>query len=314
MFDGAAFGKEMVGIVRGYVDKVVAPLVKRLDAIESREPVKGLDGKDGRDGVDGKDADPAAIADLVREEVEKAVAALPKPQDGKSVTAEDLAPLISKSVEAAVSGAVKAIPVPKDGKDGASVTVEDVAPLVDEAVTRAVSAIPVPEDGRDGVDGKDGRDGRDGLDAVTPILKDGVLLFTMSDGSVKEVGRVQGKDGADGAHGRDGIDGLGFDDMSAEYDGERGITFRFERGETVKEFKFSLPVIIDRGVWVEAKEGGYAKGDGVTWAGSFWISQKDENGDKPDGGDGWRLSVKRGRDGKPGKDGEMKTREPVKVG
>ncbi len=273
MFDGAAFGKEMVGIVRGYVDKAVAPLVERLTALEAREPLNGKDGADGRDGSDGKDADPEAIAALVREEVERAVAALPKPQDGKSVTADDLAPLIDQSVSTAVSEAVKAIPVPKDG-----------------------------------------RDGRDGLDAVTPLLKDGVLLFTMSDGSVKEVGQVQGRDGADGAPGRDGADGLGFDDLDVIHDGERGITLRFSRDEVVKEFAFSVPMVIDRGVWSEARDGGYAKGDGVTWAGSFWISQKDGNTDKPDGGDGWRLSVKRGRDGKPGKDGEIKAREPVKVG
>lgn len=272
MFDGAAFGKEMVGIVRGYVERAVAPLAERLASLEAQRPIHGKDGQDGRDGSDGKDVDPEAIAALVRQEVERAVGALPKPQDGKSVGADDVAPLVKEAVAAAVADAVKAIPIPKDGKDG-----------------------------------------RDGLDAVTPLLKDGLLLFTMSDGSVKEVGLVQGQDGKDGADGRDGADGLGFDDMAAEYDGERGLILRFARGEQTKEFSFSMPVVIDRGVWLEEKDGGYAKGDGVTWAGSFWISQKDENGDKPDGGDGWRLAVKRGRDGKAGRDAEIKVHQPVKV-
>lgn len=309
MFNGEAFGKEMVGIVRGFVEKTVAPILSRIEALEAREPVSGKDGKDGRNGIDGKSIDPADLAALVRAEVEKAIAALPKPQDGKSVTVEDVAPMIDKSIAAALCEAVKAIPVPKDGKDGKSVTVDEVAPLVDEAVNRAVAAIPMPMDGRDGVDGKNGCDGRDGLDAVTPILKDGVLLFTMSDGSVKVVGQVQGRDGADGARGRDGNDGLGFDDMTAEYDGERGIVLRFVRGEQVKEFAFTLPVVIDRGVWVEGK--GYSAGDAVTWAGSVWIAQKETN-DKPDGGNGWRLSVKRGRDGKDGVVRDM-TPKPVKV-
>ncbi len=227
MFDGEAFGKQMVDIVKGYVSKTMAPIMERLDALEARA----------------------------------------EPQGAKSLTVEDMAPLVQEAVSAAVAEAVKAIPVPKDGKDG-----------------------------------------RDGLDAVTPLLKDGVLLFTMSDGSVKEVGRVQGKDGDPG---RDGVDGLGFDDLTAEYDGERGITLRFIRGEQVKEFAFTMPVVIDRGVWSEGKT--YEAGDAVTWAGSVWIAQK-ATSDKPDGGDGWRLSVKRGRDGKPGKDGELKVKQPVKVG
>ncbi|RYE41132.1 MAG: hypothetical protein EOP21_09050, partial [Hyphomicrobiales bacterium] len=36
MFDGVAFGKEMVGIVKGYVEKALLPLLKRLDDIEQK--------------------------------------------------------------------------------------------------------------------------------------------------------------------------------------------------------------------------------------------------------------------------------------
>ena len=43
-------------------------------------------------------------------------------------------------------------------------------------------------------------------------------------------------------------------------------------------------------------------GDGTTWGGSFWIAQG-ETGEKPDTGKGWRLAVKKGRDGR---DGTMK--------
>ena len=359
MFDGAAFGKEMVDIVKGYFERSVAPLLSRLDALEKREPIKGLDGSSGKDGADGKDADPAVTANLVADEVAKAFGSLPVAQDGKSVTVEDVRPLIEQLVSAAISEAVKGLPAPKDGADGVSVTLDDVSPLIEETVAKAVNAIPVPEngkdgrDGRDGTDGKDGkdgasisadevvplvlaevtravegipkaqngtdgrdgvdgRDGRDGLDAVEPIIKDGTLWFTMSNGSLKEIGRVVGADGSDGVDGADGADGLGFDDMVAEYDGERGIVLRLVRGKQVKEFAFSMPVVIDRGVWTEGRDGGYAKGDAVTWAGSVWISQKDANGDKPDGGDGWRLSVKRGRDGKDGVVRDL-TPKPVKV-
>lgn len=91
--------------------------------------------------------------------------------------------------------------------------------------------------------------------------------------------------------GKNGEDGVGFDDMTAEYDGERTITLRFERGDTVKTFAFEMPVVLDRGVWLERE---YSAGDGVTWAGSFWIAQKATSA-KPGSGDDWRLSVKRGQ-------------------
>jgi integrin beta 3 len=134
----------------------------------------------------------------------------------------------------------------------------------------------------------------------------------MTDGSSRELGPVVGKDGADGApgeagrdgrdgrdgvDGKDGADGIGFDDLDMIED-ERGITLRFQRGAIVKEFP--LPVVVDRGVWTDRE---YRKGSGVTWAGSFWIAQRDTSA-KPDTADsGWRLAVKRGRDGKDGKPG-----------
>lgn len=321
--------------VKAYVDDAFTAFEKRLKAIEDRqasapemtvEMVKEAVSEvvaalpKPKDGEPGKDADPESIRSMVAE----AIAEIPRPADGKDADPETIRQMVAEAVaelpppapgkdadpidpEAVkamvaeiVEPALAALPVPQDGK---SVTVEDVEPLITErvssAVSEAVKAIPVP------------KDGKDGLDAVTPILKDGVLLFTMSDGSVKEVGRVSGKDGEDGAPGKDGRDGFGFEDLNLE-ETEKGLMLTFRRGEEVKSFR--LPVVIDRGVWSEEREGGYLKGDAVTWAGSVWISQKDANTDKPDSGDGWRLSVKRGRDGKPGRDGELKAKQPVKVG
>jgi hypothetical protein len=101
-----------------------------------------------------------------------------------------------------------------------------------------------------------------------------------------------GRDGKDGAPGKDG---LGFDDLAVDYDGERAFTVRFQRGSEAKAFAFTLPLVLDRGVW---RERAYQKGDGVTWGGSFWIAQRDTDA-KPDAADGsWRLSVKKGRDAK----------------
>lgn len=98
------------------------------------------------------------------------------------------------------------IRVPQDGK---SVTVEDVRPLIEQMV----AAIPRPKDGspgRDGVDGKDGRDGKDGIDGKDAQPgKDGRDGVNGKDGAPGRDG-VDGKpgaNGADGAPGRDGKDG-----------------------------------------------------------------------------------------------------------
>src|SRR3546814_13018959 len=95
------------------------------------------------------------------------------------------------------------------------------------------------------------------------------------------------------------------------FDGERSVTLKFERGELSKSLEIILPTIIDRGIY--RPESTYAKSDGVTFGGSFWIAQKDEPG-KPGDGDGWRLSVKRGSDGKDGEKGEKNGRGSCREG
>ena len=121
------------------------------------------------------------------------------------------------------------------------------------------------------------------------IDREGSLVLTFSNGETKELGNVVGDDGKPGA------DGLGFDDLSVDYDGEKTLTLKFNRGEQSKEFPLALPIVMDRGVYKDGAS--YQAGDGVTWAGSFWIAQED-TADKPDTGKGWRLAGKKGRDGK----------------
>lgn len=87
-----------------------------------------------------------------------------------------------------------------------------------------------------------------------------------------------------------GNDGLGFDDMDL-VDTERGVFLRFQRGEENKSFR--IPLLVDRGDW---KEGTYRRGDAVTDDGSLWIATA-ETDQKP-GGEGWRLAVRGGRDGR----------------
>lgn len=110
---------------------------------------------------------------------------------------------------------------------------------------------------------------------------------------------------------KDGADGLGFDDIEVIHDGARGFTLKFSQGDRVKVFPFSLPVVLDKGVYKADEE--YEPGDGVTYGGSFWIAQE-KTAEKPDGGNGWRLAVKRGRAGKDAVAAPAGTKEPVRVG
>jgi hypothetical protein len=214
------------------------------------------------------------------------------------------------------------------------------APLLKRIEMLEARPAPVRgEMGERGLPGEPGRDGV-GL-AGALIDRSGVLVLTLTDGTTRDLGMVVGKDGADGAQGpqgergepgpqgekgepgeigpvgekgmdgrdgtdgkdgRDGLngrDGFGFDDLSVEQTDERSFKLVFAQGDARKEFPFSLPVVIDRGVFKQGES--YAAGDGVTWGGSYWIAQRGTDA-KPDGPDsGWRLAVKRGRDGKDAK-------------
>lgn len=211
----------------------------------------------------------------------------------------------------------------------------------------AIEKQPMPKDGKDGDPGKDGADGIQGeagakgdpgmagdkgdrgekgekgdkgdagdrgMDGKSVTLEEAKgLLDTMQaswaldferraqDLLQKAVDRIPGpKDG------KDGTDGLGFDDLQAQFDGERTVTLKFQRGEQTKAFDMVLPIVLDRGVFRDGSE--YEKGDSVTWAGSSWIAQQKTLAKPDTANSGWRLAVKRGRDGKDGRDGIDKTK------
>jgi len=169
---------------------------------------------------------------------------------------------------------------------------------INEAVAAYLAENPPPA-GKDGAPGRPGKDGADVVDAM--IDRDCNLVLTLSDGRIKTLGRVvgqdgapgrDGKDGAPGRDGKDGTDGVGFDDMGFEAR-EDGCYLVWEKGDVVKEAR--LPIPMDRGVWKEGTV--YRAGDGVTWGGHYWFAQE-ETTEKPDSGKGWRMAVRRGRDGK----------------
>lgn len=310
-------------IVRDYVEgalaKATGPLIARIAELEGREVTKGEPGEPGK-SVTLDDVRPfvteyinEAVAKIpvpqdgksvtieeVRPLVDAAVAALPKPADGKSVTLEEMRPLVAaavaeipkpqdgKSVELGdvrlmIAEEVAKIPPASNGKDGKSVTIDDVRPIIEELV----AALPVAKDGASGEPGQKGDAGRDGRDASDiPMLKGFIAEEVKS--SIETTFKTIS--------------------LSSE-DGGRTLTFGVDiNGEPVRhEIKTAL--VLDRGVW---RAGNFAKGDGVTWGGSFLVAQRDTSA-KPETSeakDDWRVAVKRGRDGRDGKNGEKGIQGP----
>ncbi len=66
------------------------------------------------------------------------VANIPVPADGKSITPDDVRPMLEQMVKEAVSH----IPAPRDGRDYDP-------EVLKQAVLEAVNALPAPQDGRD---------------------------------------------------------------------------------------------------------------------------------------------------------------------
>ncbi|MFC5607755.1 collagen-like protein [Variovorax soli] len=213
---------------------------------------------------------------------------------------------------AALEQQVKSIPAGPKGDPGESIKGEKGDP--GERGERGESV--QGERGEKGDQGEPGRDGKSvSLDDVAPLLESMHAKWALEwerraqDALSKALDSIPAP--RDGRDGKDGRDGLGFDDVQVEHDGERTVTIRLVKGEMSVERAFRMPVVIDRGVFVERA---YEAGDGVTWNGSFWIAQKDAPVGKPGEpeSEGWRLAVKKGRDGKDGRNGIDKT-APVKL-
>ena len=233
----------------------------------------------------------AATAPLIAriDALEKASSVLPEPgRDGKDADPDVVAALVFDRVKAELET--------QGDSDPDVMTVEDIKALIVSEVASAVSDLPPAQKGDDGADGKDGEPGRDGLDVKDLFRADGGrLVAVMSDGTTKDMGVFVGKDGNDGSPGKDGVDGLGFEDMEFSTDEHGRPVAKFQRGDVVKTIQ--LPCIIDRGPYRSGEI--YQKGDAVSYGGGLWIAQ-DHTSEKPDGGSGWRLAVKKGRDGKDG--------------
>jgi hypothetical protein len=277
-FDGKAFGAEIVGVVKDFVSRELAPLAARLASIEKRLAEMPAP-------KDGKDADPEMVASLVTERLRGDL------QELRDIVRSMPEWPVSPDIPAMIAEAVAALPAPQDGK---SITADDVRPLVEECVTKTVEALPVP---------KDGNPGKDGVGLAGALIdRGGNLVVTLTDGTTRELGIVVGKDGDPGQPGKDGRDGFNLEDFDATVmDDGRTVLLSFDKADYAYKVELGFPVMLYRGVFTERE---YERGDTVTWAGSLWHCDAVKTTEKPgDGSTSWTLAAKRGRDGK---DGTMK--------
>lgn len=334
-------------VLKEYVDATCAPLLARIAELEKRPTAEDVERRvgeavaaavaalpapaAGRDGEQG----PPPTDEQVAAQVERWLSANPPPAGEKGEPGpagepgaqgepgekgepgRDAEPVSDERIEAAVMRALE----PREGG----------MDLIATQVQRWFEANPpqpgpkgdrgepgergLPgekgERGEQGIPGDRGEKGDPGADGVGMagmlIDRDGELIATMTDGSMKSLGRVVGRDGSDGAPGKDGEkgapgrDGFSLDAFDVTKTGDRTIELSFDGGEERHTFELSFPVPIYRGAYKAETE--YEPGDEVTWGGSSWHCLAPTK-DKPDGSDAWALKVRRGRDGKDGKDGE----------
>lgn len=225
----------------------VAPLVREMVATE----VAAL--PPAQAGEPGKDADPEQVRAIIVEELQVAVKAIPAPQDGHTPTEEELLPIVERVAQRVVDALPPAKDGEpgqngSDGKDAPAVTVEQIAEAITPEIVKSVVAGYLEENpppaGPPGENGKDAppltveqiakaiqpemlkpvvakyleanppAPGKDGVGVKDLLIdRNGSLLATRDDGSIRELGAVVGVDGKDG---RDGADGKSIEQEDIE--------------------------------------------------------------------------------------------------
>ncbi|EEX4328854.1 phage portal protein, partial [Escherichia coli] len=260
-----------------------------------------------------------------------AVANIPVPADGKSITPDDVRPMLEQMVKEAVSH----IPVPRDGRDydpevlkqavndavanipvpadGKSITPDDVRPMLEQMVKEAVSHIPAPSDGRDydpevlkqavleAVNALPApQDGRDATALEVLPAIDVQKSFPRGTYATHLGGLWRAYEKTHGMRGWEClVDGVADIDVSMTDERLFSVVIRQSSGQCTEK-TFSLPVMLYRGVFRTGEI--YHPGDTVTWGGSLWHCNS-MTGDKPGEAhsSGWTLAAKRGRDAGGGK-------------
>lgn len=306
--------KEMMEAVKAYFARAISPIAERINELDER--VKALPvperGEKGEPGDPGKDGAPGEKG----EAGEKGDPGIPG-EPGAS----------GKDGTPGADG--------KDGKDGngiANVELDEDGKSFDLVLEdgRRVE-VPLPpgvqgDAGQDGAKGekgdkgetgdagRDGRDGEPGRDAPHVDVLDGIDetrryqrgTFATHLGGLIRSFRATDPIGEDGNLDRAGwhvvVRGISEATFDASEDG-RIVTLRLSYTDGQRfEKSLRVPAMIYRGIWEDSI---YSKGDVVTRDGSTWVLQEDVARGKPgEEGSGWKLAVKKGRDGLKGDRGD----------
>lgn len=259
MIDPVEFGKAMGALVK----EATAPLLLRIEQLEKQ-----------LEAIRIPTAQEAAALIDVNALAKSAAALVPKAEDGTSVTADDVRPLVDELV----SKAVAALPAPEKGKDA---DMEVLKSHVGELVKGIAPAVPLP----------------------VPSVEEIAGTFERRFSDLTLSWERQARDTFEKAADRmpkpkDGVNALPLEsfDLALADDG-RTVTVKMQAGETVVEKSVKIAAVIDRDTFKH--DGNYEKGDGVSYGGSFWIAKCDAPKGVPGSGEtDWRCAVKKGRDGK----------------
>lgn len=292
--DAKALADATAEIVQRHVSAATAPLLKRLDALESRPaPDRGDPGPAGERGLDGRGIDAG--------ELREGVLVL-RMTDGSELS---VGPVIGPRGEKGEAGdkGEKGEFGEKGDVGLPGVGIRDafrqeggilILTLTDGS-TRELGPIvgPAGEKGDKGDAGEKGDKGDQGEPGARgPAGERGE----------KGAAGERGDTGMTGDRGEKGDPGIPFTlddfDIIPHEDG-RTIDMRFVRGDVAHTYELVFPVPIYRGVFKEGAH--YERGDMVTWGGSVWHAER-ETSAKPDSVDsGFRLAVKKGQNGKDAK-------------
>ncbi|MES2625897.1 MAG: hypothetical protein V4628_11515 [Pseudomonadota bacterium] len=272
------------------LQKTIDELTARLAAVESRQPEQGLPGKDGADGINGKSITVDEVLPMIVEQVKSAVDAIPKPKDGKDgIDAPPVEIDASDIVKELLSGdEVKNLVVLE-----VSAYLQDNPPAPGKDGVNGING----QKGDAGINGEKGEDGKDGAGIADLLIdRDGALTASFTDGRMKSLGVIVGKDGSPGKEGAD------FTELEIDYDGERTITIKSKNGVITKR----LPIPMDKGYWSERMA--CEKADIVTHNGVAFIAKRDTSTEpKTENSEDWRILARKGVDGKHGRNGIDKT-------
>jgi len=171
--------KTLAGIVKNYVSGLLQPIAQRLDDLEkafraapkpdvedivrqvlekltqqqpaiTEETLRALIAEEvgkiptPKDGEPGKSVTVEDITPLIENLVQEKFAQLPIPQDGKSIDPDE----VQRTIESLLAAAIEQLPKPKDGEPGKSITVHEIAPLLENLVQEKFAQLPVPQDGK----------------------------------------------------------------------------------------------------------------------------------------------------------------------